>query len=107
MTKIGKITLISQTQVTDNIGQIIETESKASVIGNVRSITQSEYMQGRQEGLSPAYVFDISIFAYSGQKIVEYQGERYSVYRTFEADENYIELYCEREVGATGEANDG
>lgn len=106
MTKIGKITLISQTKTQDSIGQLITSESTVDVIGEVKSVTQSEYMSGRQDGLSPAYVFHVSIFAYSGQTIVSYKGERFSVYRTYEADENEIELYCEREVGSTGEATE-
>jgi hypothetical protein len=63
-------------------------------------------MSGRQDGLSPAYVFHVSAFAYTGQTIVSYNGERFSVYRTYETDENEIELYCEREVGSTGEGSE-
>lgn len=107
MTKIGKITLITETQTQDTIGQIVTSESTVDVIGEVKSVTQSEYMSGRQDGLSPAFVFLVSIFAYSGQTIVSYKGERFSVYRTYEADENTIELYCEREVGSTGEESEG
>lgn len=103
MTKIGKITLIKETESTDSIGQIVRTESTTDVIAEVGSVTQSEYMSGRQDGLSPAYVFIVSIFAYAGQTIVTYKGERFSIYRTYEEDENTIELYCEREVGSTGE----
>lgn len=103
MTKIGKITLITETQAQDSIGQLITSESTVDVIGEVKSVSQSEYMQGRQDGLSPSFVFLVSIFAYSGQTIVSYNGSRYSIYRTYEADENTIELYCEREVGSTGE----
>lgn len=106
MTKIGKITLIKETQTTDSIGQLIDSESTTDVIGEVKSVSQSEYMQGRQDGLSPSFVFLVSIFAYSDQTIVSYNGNRYSIYRTYEADENTIELYCEREVGSTGEESE-
>jgi hypothetical protein len=106
MTKIGKITLIKETQTTDTIGQLVTTESTTDVIAEVKSVSQSEYMSGRQDGLSPAYVFHVSAFAYTGQTIVSYNGERFSVYRTYETDENEIELYCEREVGSTGEGSE-
>lgn len=102
MTKIGKVSLVTQATTTDSIGQIIETETLTDLICNVRSVTQSEFMQGSQSGLAPAYVFECSIFAYSGQKVLIYNGLRYSIYRTFEADENYIELYAEQEVGVSG-----
>lgn len=103
MTKIGKVSLITETQTQDSIGQVTTSEATTDVIAEVKSITQSEFMQGKQGGLSPAYVFEVSVFAYSGQKIVVYNGNRYSVYRTYEADENTIELYCEYEVGTNGE----
>lgn len=101
MTRINKITLITEQTTTDSIGQIVTTESTVEYIGEVRSVTQNEYMTGRQSGLSPAYVFRVSVFGYSGQKILEYDGARYSIYRTYEADDNYIELYTEAMLGVT------
>lgn len=101
MTRINKITLITEQTTTDSIGQIVTTESTVECIGEVRSVTQNEYMTGRQSGLSPAYVFRISVFGYSGQKILEYDSVRYSIYRTYEADDNYIELYAEAMLGVT------
>lgn len=99
MTKIGKITLISETFTTDSIGQVVSTESTSTAIVEVRSVSRTEFMEGKQDGLSPSYVFRVSIFGYSGQKILSYNGERYSIYRTYETDDNYIELYCELKVG--------
>lgn len=100
MTRIDKLTLIKEVIEKDDIGQPVSTESEFTLIAEVSSVTQSEFMQGQQDGLSPAYVFKISTFGYSGQRIVEYNGERYSVYRTYQPDENYIELYTELEVGS-------
>lgn len=106
MTRINKLTLISDTYSgqTDDIGQPEASPASVDIIAEVREVTQSEFMKGKQDGLSPAYVFRVSSFIYSGQTIVEYLGERFSIYRTYHPDENYIELYVEREVGATGEA---
>lgn len=101
MTRINKLKLITEATTTDAIGQPTTTETSVEIIGEVRSATQSEYMTGRQSGLAPSYVFRVSMFIYSGQKIVEYNGARYSVYRTYEADDNYIELYTEAELGVT------
>ena len=39
------------------------------------------------------------MFGYAGQKILVYDGKRYSIYRTYETDDNYIEIYAEAEVG--------
>lgn len=106
MTRINKLTLISDSYngQTDDIGQPEASTASVDIIAEVREVTQSEFMQGKQDGLSPAFVFRVSSFIYSGQTIIEYLGDRYSIYRTYQPDENYIELYAEREVGATGEA---
>lgn len=106
MTRINKLTLISDSYngQTDDIGQPEASTTSVDIIAEVREVTQSEFMQGKQDGLSPAFVFRVSSFIYSGQTIIEYLGDRYSIYRTYQPDENYIELYAEREVGATGEA---
>ncbi len=101
MTRINKITLISEQESTDDIGQITTTESTTELIGEVRSVSRTEFMQGKQDGLSPSFVFRVSEFGYHGQKLLEYDGVRYSIYRTYSADDNYIELYAEAEIGAT------
>ncbi len=100
MTRLNKITLITQQITTDEIGQQVKTESTYDVIAEVRSCTQSEYMNARQNGLTPVYNFRVSVFGYSGQKVLQFDGKRYSIYRTYEADDNTIELYTEYETGA-------
>ena len=43
-----------------------------------------------------------------GETIVEYDGQTYSVYRSYETDDDYIELYVERKGGTNGkESNSG
>lgn len=106
MTRINKIKLISEVETTDAIGQPTTTESTTELIAEVQNVSQSEFMQGKQGGISPAFVFRVSIFGYSGQKILEYNGERYSIYRTYQADENHIELYAEQEVGSYTEPDE-
>ena len=99
MTRISEVKLIKQTVSTDDIGQLVASESTKTLIAEIKNASQSEYMQGKQDGISPAFVFHVSIFGYDGETILEHKGERFSIYRTYQADENYIELYAEREVG--------
>lgn len=100
MTKLNTISLISvDSSTVDAIGQVVETERLVPIIAEVRSITQSEFMEASQNGLSPSYLFRVSVFGYSGEKSLIYNGARYSVYRTYETDDNYIELYTESKVG--------
>ena len=99
MTQISWLTLIQQTRTTDDIGQPSLSESTKSLICEVYSVSREEYAQGRQAGLDPAYVFVISRFGYSGERVVEFRGERLVVTRTYERDENTVELHVERSVG--------
>lgn len=99
MTQINQLTLINQTRTTDEIGQPTYNETSKTLICEVYSVSREEYAQGRQAGLDPAYVFIISRFGYDGERIVEYKGERLVVTRTYERDENTVELHVERSVG--------
>lgn len=42
---------------------------------------------------------------YNGEKLVEYNGETYAVYRTYLAKNDTIELYVERKGGTNGTAD--
>lgn len=103
MTKVNEIGLLSETATTDSIGQPVITTTEVKLIAEIRSISQSEFMNARQNGITPSYTFRISAFGYSGQKLVKYDGNIYSVYRTYEPDDNYIELYTEVRAGVTYE----
>ena len=102
MTKIAKLKLISETTSTDTIGQPVVSESSKEIIAmEVRSVTRAEFSAGKQNGLSPEIFFVVSAFAYNGEEICEYNGTRYQIYRTYESDDNTVELYAQREVGVS------
>lgn len=102
MTLYRKITLISFTDSgTDTIGQPIVTEKTREVLAEYQSVTSNEYFAGKQGGLSPSFRFRLDKFAYKGEKLVVFAGTRYSIYKTYEADNNYIDLYVEEELGET------
>lgn len=101
MTKIRGAKLINRTVSFDELNQPTETETSRDVVVEVRSVSQSEYFAGRQGGLTPDLSFLLSVFDYSGEKVVEYNGTRYAIYRTYESDDNYVELYAQVEGGIT------
>lgn len=101
MTMINKLILISETETVDDIGQPITGEVESTVIAQVKSVTGTEFSEGRQSGLDPAFVFTVSRFAYSGQKKCEFEGAKLVINRTYLRDENEIELHAGREVGTT------
>jgi putative hydrolase of the HAD superfamily len=56
------------------------------------------YLCGRN-GLNPQYRFTMFQFDYLGEKIIEYNGVQYTVYRTFNKSVDEIELYTELKKG--------
>ena len=92
------INLVSQTITIDTLGNEIATESENTVYCEVNSIAQSEFFAAANTELNPEYRFTVFFGDYNGEDIVEYNGVRYAVYRTYRAGD-YMELYTERKIG--------
>ena len=98
------IYLISETYVSDEIGQLVPGEQAIPVWAHLQSVTRSEWYDAGQNGLQPQLVAITPIVNYNGESIVQIgdgeQAKRYSVYRTFFGpDTDSIELYLERKAG--------
>lgn len=102
MDRSDVITLISLTKSQDDYGVWREAEARHDVFCNVGSVTRAEFFDGGRNGLNPAYVFTMFFGDYNGERIVEYKGERFSIYRTYHARTDTIELYAERKGGTNG-----
>ena len=63
------------------------------------SVTQTEFFEGGRNGLNPEYKFTVFFADYQGERIVEYNGQRYAVYRTYQPRTDRLELYVQREGG--------
>ena len=79
-----------------------ETETSKKVFAEKDSVSANEWFEGGRRGLNPQYRFKVFFGDYSGEQIVEYAGERYSVYRTYEPGNDKIELYVGRKQGNVG-----
>lgn len=90
--------LISRSIDIDQYGREVYTETDKTVYCEVGSITQSEFFAAENTELNPEYKFTVFFRDYNGENVVEYNGKRYSVYRTYRASD-YMELYCERKIG--------
>lgn len=101
MTKVRAVKLIKQAEALDELNQPTQIETTREIVAELRSISRAEYFQGRQGGLVPDLSFLLSVFDYDGEKLIEYDGKRYAVYRTYETDDNNIELYAQVEGGVT------
>lgn len=84
----------------DAYGQEVFNETSRSVFCKVKSATRVEYFQARQTGLEPEYIFETQPVNYNGETIAEYKGTRFSIYRTYRATNDSIELYAQKEVGS-------
>lgn len=103
----GVATLISQQFSKDEIGQFIANESRTEVYVAESNITRAEFYNAGRQGLNPEIVLITPIVNYDGQRIVEYRGRRFGVYRTFTNNED-IELYLTDKGGIDGtQENEG
>lgn len=92
------IDLVTITYVKDELGQqkpntaqeIIDT-----VYTDQKSVSASEVFGAGQIKVKPSCIFVIRACDYNYQTIVRFENVRYSVYRTFLAKNEMIELYCE------------
>ena len=95
------LTLIGVQKDQNSLGEYVKSsETKQEVLGTVESVTRAEWYQAGREGKNPEIVFTTPIVNYSGEQEAELNGIRYSIYRTYMANESdEIELYLERKAG--------
>lgn len=93
------ITLIQTTYTVDKIGQQVPVEIGRDVFCNVSSVSASEFFDAGRAGIKPEY--RVTMFApdYEQEEIVELDGKRYGVYRTYLGQNETVELYLERKAG--------
>ena len=91
--------LLTSTKWQDEIKQWHETTRKREVFGQLGSVTANEFFAGGQNGFKPE--FRIVMFApdYLGEELLEIDGQVYSIYRTYFAKNDMIELYVEKRSG--------
>lgn len=100
MTHEGVVTLETPVYDRGPLGQFVQvgTESR-EVFCEIGSITQSEWSAAGQMGLKPEMRITIWADEYGGAEAAVLDGVRYSIYRTYQAGPDKIELYLTRKVG--------
>lgn len=96
------IILISRTYTKDANGVQKPVEVEKQVFCDATSVRAKEHFDGKLAGLNPEWRFVMFAYDYNGEDIVVYNGQRYSVYRTYRAHNDTIELYTERKGGTNG-----
>ena len=72
------------------------------VLADKASITQQEFFNANSDkaiGIKPKLCMRIRSFDYRGEKLCEYAGVIYSVYRTFDRQDGITELYLSPKAG--------
>lgn len=84
------------------MGQKVYTTKARTVFATMTSISRAEwtsYSQAGRAGLVPAYVATIFFGDYEGENECVYDGKTYGIYRTYERDDEQVELYLEKKAG--------
>lgn len=93
------IYLISEDYTQDDYGVMRRSETRRKIFAQVQSVTGQEWFDGGRNGLNPELRFLIFAPEYSGEEVVEYNGVKYSIYRTYTARNDILELYTEKRKG--------
>lgn len=99
MIEIGVLTLIKQTTGgSDDYGDPVTQETTREVLGQLSSVGQTEFYQAHGVGLKPELKFVLADYLdYEGETLVEYEGQRYRVLRTYRSGQE-LELTLYQEV---------
>ncbi|MBT2577426.1 phage head closure protein [Bacillus sp. ISL-8] len=89
------------TTTKDELGQVeVVSESfTRQVFCEKKSVSQNEFFQAGQNGFKPKCVLIVYTLDYQEEQKVKYREKEYSIYRTYERDDEKIELYCEVKKG--------
>ena len=102
MDRSTPIMLLSTTKAQDAYGVWVESPTSRMVFCQVDSVTRAEFFDGGRNGLNPEYRMTMFFGDYNGEKLLSYNGQTYSVYRTYQGKNDTIELYVERKGGTNG-----
>ncbi len=92
--------LVSYSYEQDDYGVPQKTASTSQIFCQVNSITRLEFYEAGRNGLNPELKFTIFAGDYAGQKVCQYNGAQYSIYRTYHIPgTDYMELVVQREGG--------
>ncbi|MBT2656620.1 phage head-tail adapter protein [Bacillus sp. ISL-18] len=102
MTFDYELILIKPIYSQNDMGDSISTEEHTNILCDVASVTRSEHYAAASHGMKPEIVFIVNQYEYEKQSMVEFEGNKYKVIRTFKPkqskgleDLETIELVCE------------
>lgn len=99
MNKSDVAYLVSESFAQNQYGVYEKQTTKRKVFVKVSSVSSNEWFEGGRNGLNPQYRFTMFQFDYLGEKIIEFNGVNYTIYRTFNKSVDEVELYVELKKG--------
>ena len=102
MDRSEQITLLATATTQSEFGVWEESYTPTTVFCQVDSVTRAEFFDAGRNGLNPEFRMTMFRWDYDGQRLLEYNGQTYSVYRTYFARDDTVELYVERKGGTNG-----
>lgn len=102
MDRSTPIKLLATQKSQNDYGVWEETQTSRDVFCQVESVTRAEFFEGGRNGLNPEFRMSMFSGDYNGERLLMYNGNTYSIYRTFIAKNDIIELYVERKGGTNG-----
>lgn len=100
MNRLVEVTLISQTESYDSMGVPTITETGSTIKGNFQSVSAQEFYRGGEIGIKPEFIVKVWEREYNGETVLEYEGKRYIIYRTYLVSDGRTELYCQKDIGS-------
>ncbi len=94
----GAIKLRTITESTDSYGDITQTVTSKEILADISSVGRNEFYSAQTAGFNPQIIFNIRKILYGNENEIEYNGEVYTVIRTYSKDNEILELICKKGV---------
>lgn len=99
------LTLIQRTVSYEDLANPVTTETTRWVFAEIRSVTRTEFYQAQAANIQPELVFVLADYLeYNGELLVEHEGLRYRVIRTYRTGQE-LELVVRRASVEEGGTN--
>jgi SPP1 family predicted phage head-tail adaptor len=88
------ISLIAETEIVNEYGSTVKTETTSDIFCELKSIGQTEFYQAQTNGMKPEIKFVIADYLdYQGEENIAFDGMKYKILRTYRTG-NELEITC-------------
>ena len=93
------IYLVKETYTSDALGNQVPTTASTKVYAKKQSVRSSTFYAASQSGFKPEAEFVIRKIEYSGQQLLDWNDERYSIIQKIDKGAYNMVLICEIQTG--------